>query len=291
MGRAWIPTCKPPGGANGTMRHAAPARAAPNSTTGLRPSFGTVSRSGAMTLSWSLDKIGPLCRSATDAAIVYDYIRGTDGKDLCAALHTFRYRQTPSLAGMRIGYAKNYFDKITDTSRPEWKVLAVFRKLGARLEPMIFPDSGVYRFPVMAVVIGAECAAAFDELTRSNLDDQLTYQTKMDWPNSFRTARFIPAVDYINANRHRYLLQQQVDAVLNRYDAVICPTWGGNQPAITNLTGHPAVCFPIGFNNRHTPSSITLVGKLYDEATLLELAKLYQDATDWNGQHPPLFSK
>ncbi len=259
--------------------------------TGLRPSFGTVSRSGAMTLSWSLDKTGPICRSAADAAIVYDYIRGTDGKDLCATARPFRYPSGIPVQKMRVGYARNYFDKIKDTSRPEWKVLQVFRQQGIQPEPVDFPDSGVYRFPVMSIVIGAECAAAFDDMTRSGLDDELTYQTKLDWPNSFRTSRFIPAVDYINANRHRYLLMQQVDAVLSRYDMLICPTWSGNQNAITNLTGHPAICFPIGFNSRHMPSSITLVGKLYGEATLLELAKLYQDATGWNKMHPPLFSK
>jgi Asp-tRNA(Asn)/Glu-tRNA(Gln) amidotransferase A subunit family amidase len=259
--------------------------------TGLRPTFGTISRSGAMTLSWSLDKIGPICRSAADAAIVFDCIRGTDGKDQCAANHPFRYQQKPAIQKMKIGYARNYFAQIKDTSRPEWKVLAVFKKMGAQLEPVDFPDSGVYRFPLMAIVIGAECAAAFDELTRSNLDDSLTYQTRMDWPNSFRTSRFIPAADYINANRHRYLLMQEVNKVLNRYDAVICPTWSGNQAAITNLTGNPAICFPTGFNSRHLPSSITLVGKLYNEAALLELAALYQDATEWNTLHPPLFSK
>src|SRR5205823_1109086 len=107
--------------------------------------------------------------------------------------------------------------------------------------------------------------------------------------NIFRTSRFISAVDYINANRHRHILMQKINEVVNQFDAIICPTWGGNQNAITNLTGNPALCFPTGFNKDHLPTSITLVGKLYDEATLLELAKLYQDATQWNKMHPDMF--
>lgn len=257
--------------------------------TGLRPTFGSISRSGAMTLSWSLDKIGPICRSAEDAAIVFDYIRGTDGKDLTAASHPFHFNTRPNIKRLRIGYARNYFKRLKDSSRSEWKVLQTFRGLGAELVPVDFPDSGVYKFPVMQIIIGAESAAAFDELTRSNLDDQLTWQTKDDWPNSFRTSRFISGADYVNANRHRYVLQQKVNEVLNGFDAIICPTWGGNQSAITNLTGHPVVCFPTGFNEKQLPSSITLVGKLYGEAALLELAALYQQATTWNKQHPALF--
>jgi Asp-tRNA(Asn)/Glu-tRNA(Gln) amidotransferase A subunit family amidase len=141
----------------------------------------------------------------------------------------------------------------------------------------------------MNAVISAECAASFDELTRSNLDDKLTAQTKNDWPNQFRVSRFISAVDYINANRYRYILMQNINAVVNQFDAIICPTWSGNQNTITNLTGHPALCMPTGFDKDHLPTSITLVGKLYGEAALLEVAKLYQDATQWNKMHPDLF--
>ena len=141
----------------------------------------------------------------------------------------------------------------------------------------------------MDVVISAECAAAFDEFTRMGLDDQMTRQNKFDWPNSFRVSRLMPAVEYINANRHRYLLMQKVNELVQQYDAVICPNNGNNQSAITNLTGHPVICFPTGFNRNQLPTSITLVGKLYDEATIISIAKAYQNATEWNKIHPTMF--
>lgn len=257
--------------------------------TGLRPTFGSISRTGAMTLSWSLDKAGPICRNAEDAAIVFSAIHGTDGKDQSAVNMPFNYQPTNSLKGKKIAYAKNYFDKLTDTSLTEWKVLDVYRKLGVELIPVNFPDSGIYNFNIMDVVISAECAAAFDEFTRYGLDDQMTRQGKYDWPNSFRVSRLMPAVEYVNANRHRYLLMQKVNELMQQYDAVICPNFGGNQSAITNLTGHPVIVFPTGFNKMQLPTSITLVGKLYDEATIISIAKAYQSATKWNKLHPSLF--
>jgi len=259
--------------------------------TGLRPTFGSISRSGAMTLSWSLDKVGPICRSAEDAAIVFQYIHGTDGKDLSAVNMPFNFPANKKLSAMKIGYAKNYFDRIKDTTRSEWKVLNEFKKMGVTLIPVNFPDSGVYNFNIMDVVISAECAAAFDDFTRNDIDDQLTAQGKYDWPNTFRVARFIPAVEYINANRHRYLLMQKVNEVVNEFDAIICPTRGsGNQTAITNLTGHPVVVVPTGFDARNQlPTSITFIGKLFDEATILSVAKAYQQATKWHQTHPPKF--
>jgi Asp-tRNA(Asn)/Glu-tRNA(Gln) amidotransferase A subunit family amidase len=193
---------------------------------------------------------------------------------------------------MKIAYAKNYFDSIKDTASNDFKVLEVFKSLGVHLIPVNFPDSGTYNFNIMDVVIGAECAAQFDELTRSNQDDQLTRQTKYDWPNQFRTARFVPAVEYINAQRHRSILMDKVNAFLKQYDAVICPSRGaeGSQAAITNLTGHPVVCVPTGFDKkRNLPTGITFVGNWLDEATLLNIAAAYQKATPWNKMHPSLF--
>jgi Asp-tRNA(Asn)/Glu-tRNA(Gln) amidotransferase A subunit family amidase len=259
---------------------------------GLRPTFGSISRSGAMALSYSLDKVGPICRSADDAAIVFNYIHGTDGKDLSATNAPFNYAPIKDIKKLRIAYAKNYFDQIKDTSRNEWKVLASFKKMGVELIPVNFPDSGIYNFNIMDVVIGVECAAQFDEMTRLNIDDELTRQTKYDWPNQFRTARFVPAVEYINAQRHRTVLMQQVNEVICKYDAIICPSRGveGNQAAITNLTGHPVVCVPTGFDSKYNlPTGITFVGNLYDEGTILNIAKAYQQQTNWNKQHPALF--
>ncbi len=257
--------------------------------TGLRPTFGSISRSGAMALSYSLDKIGPICRSAEDAAVVFNYLHGTDGKDQAAVNMPFNYSSKADLSKLKIAYAKNYFDKIKDTSANEFKVLEVYRKLGAQLIPVDFPDSTVYNFDIVGIIISAECAAQFDDFTRSELDDMMTRQGKNDWPNQFRSARFIPAVEYINAYRHRYLLMQKVNAVMGQYGVFICPTGAGNQLAITNLTGHPALCFPTGFNKNKLPTNITLIGNLYSEATLLAVAKAYQDATDFNKQHPDMF--
>jgi len=259
--------------------------------TGLRPTFGSISRSGAMALSYSLDKVGPICRSASDAAIVFNYIHGTDGKDGSAVNKPFNYTPNKDIKKLKIAYAKNYFDKIKDTTRNEFKVLEEFRKLGVQLIPVNFPDSGVYNFNIMDVVIGVECAAQFDEMTRLNIDDALTRQTKNDWPNQFRTARFVPAVEYINAQRHRYTLMQKVNEVMQQYDVIICPSRGdGNQSAITNLTGNPVVCVPTGFDKKYNlPTGISFVGNLYDEATILSIAQAYQKATNWDETHPTLF--
>ncbi len=266
----------------------------PSSTcgaTGLRPTFGSISRTGAMTLSWSLDKVGPICRSASDAAVVFSFIHGTDGYDMSAVNKPFNYKPKNDITKLKVAYAKNYFDKITDTSRNEWKVLDAYKKMGVQLIPVDFPDSGVYNFNIMNIVISAEGAAAFDDFTRYNIDDEMTRQGRGDWPNTFRTSRLMSAVEYINANRHRLLLMQKVNEVMNTVDVLICPTRGsGNQSAITNLTGHPVVCMPTGFDKRfNLPSSITLIGKLYDEATILFAAKAYQDATPWEDMHPAMF--
>ena len=141
------------------------------------------------------------------------------------------------------------------------------------------------------VVVNAESAAAFDELTRTNRDDLIERQDRDFWPNSFRSARLIPAVEYINANRYRSLLCKSMNEFMSAYDVLIVPSFAGRQLSMTNLTGHPVVVMPIGFNQGGTPLSITLLGNLYDEATILAVAKAYQDKTDFNKKHPPIFTK
>jgi Asp-tRNA(Asn)/Glu-tRNA(Gln) amidotransferase A subunit family amidase len=259
--------------------------------TGLRPTFGSISRSGAMALSYSLDKVGPITRSANDAAIVFNYLHGTDGKDGSAVDMPFNYAPKTNLKTLKIAYAKNYFDKIKDTNRSEFEVLKQFKRMGIELIPINFPDSGVYQFNIMDIIIGAECAAQFDDMTRSGVDDALTRQTKNDWPNQFRTSRFTPAVEYINAQRHRTILMQQVNEIVSQYDVIICPSrGGGNQSAITNLTGHPVVCVPTGLDPKYKlPTGISFVGKLFDEATILTIAHQYQKATGWDEMHPTIF--
>jgi Asp-tRNA(Asn)/Glu-tRNA(Gln) amidotransferase A subunit family amidase len=256
--------------------------------TGLRPTFGTVSRSGGMVLCWSLDKIGPICRSAEDDAIVYAAIKGTDGKDPGSVDHAFNFDGNRDIKKLRIAYAQNYFRRLPATA-PEWKVLETYRAMGATLHPVTFPDSGVYKANLVSLILNAESAAAFDELTRTNRDELIERQDRDFWPNSFRAARYIPAVEYINANRYRYALTDTVQRFMKQWDVVIVPTFMGSQLSITNLTGNPVVCMPIGFNARNLPLSITLVGKLYDEASILEAAKAYQQKTDHHKKHPEKF--
>ena len=258
--------------------------------TGLRPTFGSVSRSGAMVLSWSLDKAGPICRSAEDAAIVFYYLKGTDGKDDGAVDRAFNYNGNANWKTLRIAYAANYFNKLA-ANAAQWEVITTLQKAGAQIAAVDFPDSSIYPFNIIGTVISAESAAAFDELTRSNKDDLITRQDKNFWPNAFRVSRFIPAVEYINANRHRYALMQDMQAFMKNYDVVIVPSFAGSQLPITNLTGHPVVCMPIGMTDKGLPNSITLIGNLYDEATILAVAKAYQDATSFNKMHPEKFKE
>jgi Asp-tRNA(Asn)/Glu-tRNA(Gln) amidotransferase A subunit family amidase len=257
--------------------------------TGLRPTFGTVSRHGAMVLCWSLDKIGPMCRSAEDAAIVYAYIHGTDGNDPSAIRHTFNYTGKTDFSKLRIAYAENFFKRM-DSNAHERKVLDVYRSLGAKLQPINFPDSAMYPVNFISIILAAESAAAFDELTRTNRDDLIERQDKDFWPNTFRAARTIPAVEYINANRYRSILCKKMNDFMKNYDVLIVPTFAGRQLSITNLTGHPVVVMPAGFSSNGSPLSITLIGNLYDEATILAAAKAFQDKTNFNKKHPPLFS-
>ncbi|HEY4149227.1 MAG TPA: amidase [Chitinophagaceae bacterium] len=257
--------------------------------TGLRPTFGSISRSGAMVLAWSLDKIGPICRSAEDDAIVFYYIKGTDGKDGDAINRAFNYTGKVDWKKLRIAYAVNYFRQLPKTME-QWGVMETLKKAGANIQEVNFPDSAIYPFNIMRPIIGAETAAAFDAFTRGNLDDQMTWQRKIDWPNGFRVASLIPAAEYINANRYRYALMQAMNDFMKQYDVIIVPSFSGNQLGMTNLTGHPVVCIPIGMNANGRPNSITLIGNLYDEATILAVAKAYQDASGFVKRHPDKFN-
>jgi Asp-tRNA(Asn)/Glu-tRNA(Gln) amidotransferase A subunit family amidase len=249
-----------------------------------------VSRSGAMVLSWSLDKAGPICRTAEDAAIVFYYMKGTDGKDPSAIERAFNYTGKSDWNSLRIAYASNYFKRLPKDN-PQAAFIETLKKAGARITEVDFPDSAAYPFNIMDPIISAESAAAFDELTRSDRDDLIRRQDKGFWPNGFRASRFIPAVEYINANRHRYTLIEKLNAFMKAYDVVIVPSFAGNQLAMTNLSGHPVVCLPVGFTANKLPTSITLIGNLYDEATLLAVAKAFQDRTDFHKTHPIRFTE
>jgi Asp-tRNA(Asn)/Glu-tRNA(Gln) amidotransferase A subunit family amidase len=160
--------------------------------------------------------------------------------------------------------------------------------MGAHVKPVQFPsstvppfDSTVHAFDMIAIILCAESSATFDELARTNRDDVVERQDKSIWQNVFRTARFIPAVEYMNVNRYSAALGRKIQEFMQVYDVVIVPTFAGDQITITNLTGNPVVCMSICFKEETQPYSITLVGKLYDEASILEAAKAYQDNTDY----------
>jgi Asp-tRNA(Asn)/Glu-tRNA(Gln) amidotransferase A subunit family amidase len=259
--------------------------------TGLRPTFGRVSRYGAMALSWSMDKIGPVCRAVEDCALVLDAIHGPDRRDPTVRDVPFNWDATVTPRQLRIGYHRSAFERAESDNDRRRKAfddasLEVLRGLGAELIPAETPDG----YPLNAIrgaVLSTEAAAAFDELTRTGADDLMVDSS---WPNSFRQARLVPAVEYIQANRVRTLVMGAMHAAMSAIDVLVAPTSGGNQLLLTNLTGHPAVILPNGFTDEGAPVSITFVGGLFGEADALAVAKAYQDATDFHTRRPPLFA-
>jgi len=254
-------------------------------TTGLRPSFGRISKYGAMALSWSMDKLGPITRSVEDCAIVFNAIQGADGKDLSVISAPFNYTSplNTSLKGIRIGYIRSEFSRKYANSSNDSISLIKLKELGAELVPFELP---VLPYNDMLIVLSAEAGAAFDELTLSNRDDLLVQQHKKAWPNGFRSAHFIPAVDYIHANRARTMLIDQLNEKMKAVDLFIAPSFGQNLRA-TNLSGHPCVVLPNGFRNG-LPGSITFTGQLFGEGKLLRIAMAYQKATAFNEVHPAM---
>jgi Asp-tRNA(Asn)/Glu-tRNA(Gln) amidotransferase A subunit family amidase len=303
--------------------------------TGLRPSFGLVPRTGAMALSWSMDKLGPICRAVEDCALVLDAIQGPDGKDRSVRHAAFNWDANLDWRKLRVGYLKAEFEgrqeqppaapkeerelspeekkKLEEAKqrqeearkrreydrRFEEAALGKLREMGVNLIPVEMPK---FPYDGMRALLTAEAAAAFDDLTRSGRDKLLTQQGPNDWPNEFRVARFMPAVEYIQANRARMLLMEAVAKIFENVDVIVAPT-PGSQLVITNLTGHPAVILPNGFRGDDapppsrgdfaaggpgTPVSLTFLGQLYGEAKLLAFARAYQEATGFHLKHPKL---
>lgn len=270
-----------------------------NGVTGLRPTYGRVSRHGAMALSWTMDKIGPMCRSVEDCVLVLNAIYGADGHDDTVTDAPFDWVPDRPLSALRVGYIQKELEAAPNNPNPTEaqrttadarramyaQALEVFRKAGAKLEPMAMPD-----FPTGSIgfVLSAEAAAAFDDLTRDR--DKLatlTAQSPGDWPNTFRSSRFIPAVEYIRAMRARRLLMQEMDKLMSQYDVFLSPAPGSGSLQVTNLTGHPAMALKCGFID-NMPQSIMVTGRLYDEATVCRVALAYEQATEWHKKHPNL---
>ena len=276
-----------------------------NGVTGLRPTFGRVSRQGVMALSWSMDKIGPLTRSAHDAAIVFDAIHGPEsGPDASGngggssrsiiendpAVRDFPFNYDPEFdfESKRIGYVKEAFESGHGFQKFDNRVLETLEELGAELVPISLPEMPA---APMRIILNVEAAAAFDELTRSGNDTMMVRQVRNAWPNVFRAARFVPAVEYVQANRARTLLMKQMDEAIRDVDVYVSPSFVGGNLQVTNLTGHPSVSVPTGFEQESgLPVSITFNGHLYDEGTVISLARAWQMATGYHEMIPPSFS-
>lgn len=282
--------------------------------TGLRPTFGRVPRTGAMALAWSMDKIGPICRSAEDCALVLDVIQGPDGQDLAVKAYPFNWNATVKPSALRVGYFKASFDQERATKAIDDAALAVLQRLGATLIPVELPQFAVGT----SLILLPEAGAAFETLVLSGKVREMVQQAPNSWPNTFRLAHFVPAVDYINANRARAILMQQWWELFKSVDVIVATTAGG-QLGQTNLTGHPAVIVPNGFRESpplggggvvsavprpdtsrgpapqteprpQTPVSLTFLGPLFQEENALSLAHAYQQTTNFHLKVPPGFS-
>lgn len=263
--------------------------------TGLRPTYGRVSRYGAMGLSWTMDKVGPICRGVEDCAAALDAIYGPDDHDLTVGTAAFNWTPEVPLSSLRVGYLKTEFDGSgfqpqNDQQRQQQEqrkamyqeALNALEKAGVKMTPIELP-----KFPTQNIrfVLTAEAATAFDDITRDGRVNQLSGQDASDWPNAFRTSRFIPAVEYLRAQRARVLLMREMDKLMSQWDVFVSPAPGSASLTITNLTGQPAVCVPCGFLN-NLPQAIMFTGGLYDEASLLRVALAYEQATKWHTMHP-----
>ncbi len=252
--------------------------------TGLRPTFGRVPRTGAMALSWSMDKLGPLARSVEDCAVVFSALHGPDDQDATVHAAPYSWDGNASVRGLRVGVLRSDFERQTVTKPFDTAALQVLSGLGVSLVDATIPE---HPYAALRIILTAEAGAAFDELMRSGRMAEMVGQGPNSWPQIFREAHFIPATDYINANRVRTQVMRSWESLMDQVDVIVAPTNSG-QLLATNLTGHPAVILPHGFRENGTPLSLTFVGRLFDEATLLRVAHAYQQATDFHLKHPAL---
>jgi len=265
---------------------------------GLRPTYGRVSRFGAMGLSWTMDKIGPICRGVEDCAAALSAIYGPDGKDITVGDAPFNWNPDANISGLIICYLKAEFEgaggppnsneqqrQQQGQRRAAYKAaIEALEKAGAKLTPIELP-----RFSTASLrfILSAEAAAAFDDITRDGRVNQLSGQNQGDWPNSFRTSRFIPAVEYIRAQRARTLLMHEMEKLMSQWDVFVSPAPGSASLLVTNLTGHPAICVPCGFVNDR-PIAIMFTGGVYDEVAPLRVALAFERATKWHTMHPKM---
>ncbi|MEO6404849.1 MAG: amidase [Ferruginibacter sp.] len=257
--------------------------------TGLRPTFGSVARTGGMNLAWTSDRIGPICRDAEDAAMVFASIHGSDVYDRASRTMPFNYRSNIDLKNIKVAYAKNYIDSLPGNSA-EKRVIKTLQDAGVQIVAIDFP-SNLHTSDLLTTIWAAESAAAFDPLTRSGKDSQMVQQWQSRYPNMLRSARFIPAVEYLTVCRLRYMVMQQAFPLLSKYDIIVVPSMADEPMALTCLTGNPCITLPAGIaTDGSAPPSITFIGgKLYSEAIIAAFAGRFQQLTLYHQQHPPMF--
>lgn len=256
--------------------------------TGLRPTFGRVSKQGAMALSWSMDKLGPICRNAIDCALVLNVIRGEDGQDFSVRNFPFNYNYNKDIKKLRVGILSSEFKPDEFNYQNDSSLVALLESQGIELIEKQLPSD--IPSNSLSFILSAEAGAAFDDLTRSKRDTLLVRQIKNAWPNVFRASRLIPAVEYIQANRLRHKLILQINDMMKDIDVLIAPSFS-DQLLITNLTGHPCVVLPNGSYAGENPGTITLLGNHFDEASILMFARYLQELTPFDEEYPPLFIK
>lgn len=230
-----------------------------------------------------MDKLGPIARTAEDCALVFSALHGPDDQDGTVHAAPFRWDGNAGVRGLRVGVMRADFDRQTMTKPYDTAALQVLADLGVTFVDVEVPEQP---YNAMRLILNAEAGAAFGELVRSGRAAELTSQGPNAWPATFRSAHFIPAPEYINANRARTQAMQAWDALMQRVDVIVAPTNSG-QLLATNLTGHPAVILPHGFRENGTPVSLTFIGRLFDEETLLRVAHAYQQRTDFHLKRPP----
>ena len=275
--------------------------------TGLRPTFGRVPRSGAMTLCWSLDKLGPMTRSVEDTMLVLQAITGPDAADLGSVPSRLDFDAAASVKGLRVGYFPGWMNE-SPASEVDRAALKRVEELGMTTVKVALPD---WPFGNLNTILFAEAAAAFEELTLSHKVDELKVQTPDAWPNTFRQSRFVSAVDYVQADRMRRMVAMEMERLLNEVDLLLVPSLRDEMLTISNFTGHPSLTLRAGFVKvsearsdwapdpkhplpkfnppRRVPQPVTLVGRLFDEGTIANVGLALERSLNVVGENPPGF--
>ena len=252
--------------------------------TGLRPTFGRVARTGAMALCWSLDKVGPICRTVEDCVMVLDAINGADAGDPSSVEVPLAYDGLETVAGLRVGYDPAWFEGrgATEVDR---KALEALGGTGVNLVELELP--AIESVP-LRTILNVEAAAAFEQLTLSGRDDELVWQESRAWPNTFRSTWFVPAIELVQAERMRRLACERMRGVFEGVDALFGPSFAGDLLLITNNTGHPSLTLRAGFLAEDRPHGVTLWGRLFDEGTIARIGVALEGALGVWDRRPPV---